>query len=223
MNNDFAVSPLSVTLEDRLVSATDANDVRLFAIMGLPDDAHGDYGNWSEWHSGLKLTPEQVAEIGQAVEIEDARQRVKLLDHYKVYACAVTGEWLGEPEATGERFTEREWFAKEDTDEEQFDCYDAELFEDDENGMPVPHLETRAITRRWVFSEDQQLEKKIEDARQRVGAWKARREGNIDDPIASAVYALDDRYPGGWGMAAFKECLAMIEEGVDPALAADEV
>ena len=130
MNNDFAVSPLSVTLEDRLVSATDANDVRLFAIMGLPDDAHGDYGNWSEWHSGLKLTPEQVAEIGQAVEIENARHR--------------------------------------------------------------------------------------------VGAWKARREGNIDDPIASAVYALDDRYPGGWGLKTFTACLEMIKEGVDPALAADE-
>ena len=81
---------------------------------------------------------------------------VKVLDHFKVYACAVTGEWLGEPEATGQSFTEREWFAKEDTDEEQFDIYDAELFEDDENGMPVPYLETRALTRRWVFSEEQQ-------------------------------------------------------------------
>jgi hypothetical protein len=62
----------------------------------------------------------------------------------------------------------------------------------------------------------------IEDARERVGAWKARREGNIDDSIASAVYALDDRYPAGWGLNTFKACLEMIEEGVDPALAADE-
>jgi hypothetical protein len=62
----------------------------------------------------------------------------------------------------------------------------------------------------------------IEDARNRVGAWKARRDGNIDDSIASAVYALDERYPGGWGMNTFKACLEMIEQGVDPALAADE-
>jgi hypothetical protein len=72
------------------------------------------------------------------------------------------------------------------------------------------------------FFELWNLAKQIEDARQRVGAWKARREGNIDDPVASAVYALDERYPGGWGMATFKECLEMIKEGVDPALAADE-
>ena len=62
----------------------------------------------------------------------------------------------------------------------------------------------------------------IEDARQRVGAWKARREGDIDDSIASAVYALDERYPGGWGTKTFKACLEMIKEGVDPVLAADE-
>ena len=130
MNNEFALSPLSVTLEDGLVSARDANDIRLFSQMGLQNDAHGDYGNWSEWDSGLKLTPKQVAEIRQSVEIEDARQR--------------------------------------------------------------------------------------------VGAWKARREGSIDDPIASAVYALDDRYPSGWGPKTFKACLEMIKEGVDPALAADE-
>jgi len=66
------------------------------------------------------------------------------------------------------------------------------------------------------------LSKQIEDARHRVGAWKARREGNIDDPIASAVYALDDQYPGGWGLKTFTACLEMIKEGVDPALAADE-
>jgi len=62
----------------------------------------------------------------------------------------------------------------------------------------------------------------IEDARQRVGAWKARREGNIDDSIAAAVYALDERYPAGWGMGEFRACVEMIEEGVDPSLAADE-
>jgi hypothetical protein len=62
----------------------------------------------------------------------------------------------------------------------------------------------------------------IEDARQRVGAWKARREGNIDDSIASAVYALDERYPAGWGLETFQSCLEMIEEGVSPSLAADE-
>ena len=115
MNNEFALSPLSVTLEDGLVSARDANDIRLFSQMGLQNDAQGDYGNWSEWDSGLKLTPEQVAEIRQSVEIEDARER--------------------------------------------------------------------------------------------VGAWKARREGNIDDPIASAVYALDDRYPSGWGRKRLRRAL----------------
>ena len=62
----------------------------------------------------------------------------------------------------------------------------------------------------------------IEDARQRVGAWKARREGNIDDSIAMTVYALDERYPGGWGMTKFTACLDMIEEGVSPARAAEE-
>jgi hypothetical protein len=131
---EFAVSPIEVMLEDGLISARDANDVRLFSQMGLPDDAHGDYGNWSEWDSGLTLTPGQVAEIESAVEL-------------------------------------------------------------------------------W---------EKIREANQRVRAWKARREGNIDDPIASAVYALDERYPGGWGPKTFKACLEMIEEGVDPALAADE-
>jgi hypothetical protein len=131
---EFAVSPIEVMVEDGLVSARDANDVRLFSQMGLPDDAHGEYNDWSEWDSGLKLTPEQVAEIESAVEL-------------------------------------------------------------------------------W---------EKIREANQRVRAWKARREGNIDDSIASAVYALEDRYPGGWGLNTFKACLEMIEEGVDPALAADE-
>jgi hypothetical protein len=62
----------------------------------------------------------------------------------------------------------------------------------------------------------------IEDARQRVGAWKARREGNIDDDVAAAVYALDERYPAGWNLDTFKACLEMIEEGVSPSRAADE-
>lgn len=146
----------------------------------------------------------------------------KKLDHYTVDACAVTGEWLGEPEATGDVVIERDWLAKQDTDEESFETYDAEVFEDDKNGMPIPRFETRALTRRWVFTEDQKLEKKIDDARERVGAWKARREGSIDDPIAAAVYALDDRYPGGWNLDTFKACLEMIEEGVSPPLAADE-
>jgi len=148
--------------------------------------------------------------------------RTNVLDHYTVSACAVTGEWIGEPVASGETVIESEWNAQMDTEEESFETYEAEVFDDDENGMPVPHLETRALTRRWVFSEDQQLWRKIEDARQRVGAWKARREGSIDDPIAATVYALDDRYPGGWNLETFKACLKMIEEGVDPALAADE-
>ncbi len=69
---------------------------------------------------------------------------------------------------------------------------------------------------------EDQLEKKIDDARERVGAWKARREGNIDDDTAAAVYALDNRYPAGWNLATFKACLEMIEEGVSPSLAADE-
>jgi hypothetical protein len=131
---EFAVSPIEVMLEDGLISARDANDVRLFSQMGLPDDAHGDYGNWSEWDGGLRLTPEQVAEIESAVEL-------------------------------------------------------------------------------W---------EKIREANQRVRAWKARREGNIDDSIASAVYALDDRYPGGWGMDTFRACVAMIEEGVSTSRAADD-
>jgi hypothetical protein len=72
------------------------------------------------------------------------------------------------------------------------------------------------------MSSDFAMSVEIENARERVGVWKARREGNIDDPIASAVYALDERYPGGWGPKTFKACLEMIEKGVDPALAADE-
>ena len=68
----------------------------------------------------------------------------------------------------------------------------------------------------------QEQEALIEEARQRVGAWKARREGSIDDPVASAVYALDDRYPAGWGLETFRSCLRMIEDGVSPPLAADE-
>lgn len=62
----------------------------------------------------------------------------------------------------------------------------------------------------------------IEDARQRVGAWKARREGNIDDLVAETVYALDGRYPAGWGLTKFWNCFVMIEEGVSPSLAAEE-
>jgi hypothetical protein len=102
---EFAVSPIEVMVEDGLVSARDANDVRLFSQVGLPDDAHGDYGNWSEWDSGLKLTPEQIAEIESAVEL-------------------------------------------------------------------------------W---------EKIRD--------------NIDDSIAAAVYALDERYPDGWGMGEFGDAV----------------
>jgi hypothetical protein len=78
---EFAVSPIEVMLEDGLVSARDANDVRLFSQMGLPDDAHGEYNDWSEWDSGLKLTPEQVAEIESAVELwEKIRAAQALVD-----------------------------------------------------------------------------------------------------------------------------------------------
>ena len=69
---------------------------------------------------------------------------------------------------------------------------------------------------------DEQVWAMVDGARERVGAWKARREGNIDDDVAAAVYALDDRYPGGWNLDTFKACLEMIEEGVSPSLAADE-
>lgn len=144
------------------------------------------------------------------------------LDHYTVSACAVTGEWLDVPVASGQTVIENEWNSKIDTDEQSYGVYDAELAEDDENGMPVDSTERRAITVQWVLTDDQQLEKKIDDARERVGAWKARREGNIDDDVAAAVYALDDRYPGGWNLDTFKACIEMIEEGVSPSLAADE-
>jgi hypothetical protein len=62
----------------------------------------------------------------------------------------------------------------------------------------------------------------IEDTRYRVAVWKARREGNIDDPIASAVYALEDRYPSGWGLNTLGSCLKLIEDGVSPSIAAEQ-
>ena len=98
-------------------------------------------------------------------------------------------------------------------------------------GYEVPNENTGAfddyvitlVTSETVSSiSDEQVWTMIEAVRERVGAWKARREGNIDDSIASAVYALDERYPSGWGIETFKACLEMIEQGVSPNFAVEE-
>jgi hypothetical protein len=50
----------------------------------------------------------------------------------------------------------------------------------------------------------------IQDARQRISAWKARREGDVNDHIASVVWTLDERYPSGWTMKTFNRCMAWL-------------
>ena len=72
---DWALSPIDVYVDPdpdgdpdvALVSAKDANGVRLFSQMGI-DDGHGNYGDWSLGDSGLALKPAQVEEIKIAVD-----------------------------------------------------------------------------------------------------------------------------------------------------------
>lgn len=62
------------------------------------------------------------------------------LEVFTVVADPETGEWLGEPEATGKTTTAWDWAQKEDTDSLHFDTY-------------VYNLETqaeRALVVEWV-------------------------------------------------------------------------
>lgn len=61
---------------------------------------------------------------------------------YEVNADAETGEWIGQPVATGELVDWREWNRKADTDTAHFDTYEVPILND--NGDRIGE-ETRAI------------------------------------------------------------------------------
>ena len=61
---------------------------------------------------------------------------------YSVDADPETGEWIGEPEITGETSTFLDWCAMEDTDAERFDHY--------EHNLGDGKSETRLIRATWI-------------------------------------------------------------------------
>ena len=74
---------------------------------------------------------------------------MKMIKHYTVKADAVTGEWIGEAEYTGELVDWNEHLMRADTESEHFDTYQAPVL--DSTGWDTGMTETRAVTVEWVY------------------------------------------------------------------------
>ncbi|TKD26448.1 hypothetical protein FBT96_00590 [Rhodobacter capsulatus] len=69
---------------------------------------------------------------------------------YEVKADRETGEWIGEPQSTGEAVDFAEWCARKDTDTEHFDHYEASWNEINDFGDEMRKEETRALRVIWA-------------------------------------------------------------------------